>query len=377
MIYLLCTAVATAQTVRRIISEVHTAQVDGIITFAQQGNPSTFTHDGPVTVTIQMRHAAGVTSYFISELPVDEAEASCVAAGGVYNPLGCNVAADPRCAVGALGRRHGGLPPLEQTYRDDTANFTLFGRSSIMGRSIVFTDAQDRPIACSIINFDAPTVVLRSEFRQSNLTGYFVFRQNLNDPKAETGILISLTPIGFNMEGNPWHVHKFPVTTDCMSTSTHWDPYNVKPSEGTQYNALCKPYDPTKCEMGDLAGKHGNLTITDRSPNHRFYFVDEQLALTTNLTILARSVVVHGPSPDETTERIACFNITAAEDTVTSTPCKSWFNLTVAQAFGIGFLAFVLVTVVFGGSMYWLRKGMNKQKLYTTIINDDEPLIRV
>ncbi len=50
----------------------------------------------------------------------------------------------------------------------------------------------------------------------------------------------------------------------------------------------CKPYNPTKCEMGDLAGKHGNLTIAERARSHRFYFVDEQLALTSNLTILAR-----------------------------------------------------------------------------------------
>lgn len=56
----------------------------------------------------------------------------CTAAGNVYNPSGCDISADPRCAVGALGQRH----PFSATdiYSDGTGNFTLFGRFSIMGR---------------------------------------------------------------------------------------------------------------------------------------------------------------------------------------------------------------------------------------------------
>lgn len=64
-------------------------------------------------------------------------------------------------------------------------------------------------------------------------------------------------------------------------------------SEITRYNFLyiyfnllisvltrCQPDAPFKCEMGDLAGKHGNLVIREAPNNGRLFYVDEQLALT-------------------------------------------------------------------------------------------------
>jgi hypothetical protein len=56
-----------------------------------------------------------------------------------------------------------------------------------------------------------------------------------------------------------YHIHDQPVPADgnCTGTKAHLDPY----IRGQKIP--CDPKDPASCEVGDLAGKHGNIT---RSP---------------------------------------------------------------------------------------------------------------
>lgn len=53
-----------------------------------------------------------------------------------------------------------------------------------------------------------------------------------------------------------YHIHDQPVPSDgnCTGTKAHQDPYirGEKPP--------CYPVDPASCQVGDLAGKHGNIT---------------------------------------------------------------------------------------------------------------------
>lgn len=53
-----------------------------------------------------------------------------------------------------------------------------------------------------------------------------------------------------------YHIHAMPVppSGDCVATGPHVDPYvrgEVPPCDNTQ---------PQTCQVGDLAGKHGNIT---------------------------------------------------------------------------------------------------------------------
>lgn len=53
-----------------------------------------------------------------------------------------------------------------------------------------------------------------------------------------------------------YHIHDQPVSADgnCTTTKAHLDPYirGEKPP--------CDPKDPANCQVGDLSGKHGNIT---------------------------------------------------------------------------------------------------------------------
>ena len=52
-----------------------------------------------------------------------------------------------------------------------------------------------------------------------------------------------------------YHIHKFPITgLNCTTAGSHLDPY------GATEVPACNPAEPDKCEVGDLSGKHGNMT---------------------------------------------------------------------------------------------------------------------
>ena len=55
-----------------------------------------------------------------------------------------------------------------------------------------------------------------------------------------------------------YHIHDQPVPADgnCTGTKAHLDPYirGEKPP--------CDPTMPQMCQVGDLSGKHGNITAS-------------------------------------------------------------------------------------------------------------------
>jgi len=55
-----------------------------------------------------------------------------------------------------------------------------------------------------------------------------------------------------------YHIHDQPVPADgnCTKTLAHLDP--------TQRGEIppCDPTTPEECQVGDLAGKHGNITTS-------------------------------------------------------------------------------------------------------------------
>jgi len=52
-----------------------------------------------------------------------------------------------------------------------------------------------------------------------------------------------------------YHIHEFPVSPNlnCSSAGVHLDPYNATESPP------CDPTQSDKCQVGDLAGKHGSM----------------------------------------------------------------------------------------------------------------------
>lgn len=98
-----------------------------------------------------------------------------------------------------------------------------------------------------------------------------------------------------------YHIHEFPVPTDgnCTGTGGHLDPFvrgELPP---------CDSSIPMTCQVGDLSGKHGNITDTSFSASYTDVYISTEpgtMAFAGDL-----SVVVH----DSTLARLACMNITA------------------------------------------------------------------
>lgn len=97
----------------------------------------------------------------------------------------------------------------------------------------------------------------------------------------------------------PYHIHEKPVPSDgnCTGTGAHLNPYGGVPASKT----------PQGKEVGDLAGRHGNLTTGD---NHLEY-ADSYISLNPEDKAYfgGLSVVVH----DRDNKRLTCANITLVE----------------------------------------------------------------
>ncbi|MCJ1338255.1 hypothetical protein MMC09_003541 [Bachmanniomyces sp. S44760] len=118
-----------------------------------------------------------------------------------------------------------------------------------------------------------------------------------------TGVNFNVNFYGFpDMSLGPfiYHIHNEPVPSDgnCTGTTAHLDPYvrgEAPPCDSTQ---------PETCQVGDLAGKHGNITV---SPFQSAYL---DLYLSTSPSSNAffgnRSVVVHSSNAT----RLTCANFT-------------------------------------------------------------------
>ena len=99
-----------------------------------------------------------------------------------------------------------------------------------------------------------------------------------------------------------WHVHThlpgkdyFNWTGRCLSARGHYNPYGVD-ADDNLYNDCVNDRVPLKCELGDLASKHGTLAGAGRKRAVRAswrFFTDGNLPLSGPLGIIGRSIVIH------------------------------------------------------------------------------------
>jgi len=110
--------------------------------------------------------------------------------------------------------------------------------------------------------------------------------------------------------GYMYHIHKLPINAagSCASAGSHLDP-TLQGAGANKTDYKCDPEDWDLCELGDLAGKHGNI---DESTEFPVDYSDDSEGLTDPAMpdhyILGRSIVLHNAAG----ARIACGNITVA-----------------------------------------------------------------
>lgn len=109
-----------------------------------------------------------------------------------------------------------------------------------------------------------------------------------------------------------YHVHDQPVPADgnCTGTKAHLDPYirgQVNP---------CDPEEPATCEVGDLSGKHGNITSNPFETTYLDLYLSTESGPASFFG--NRSIVIHASN----STRLTCANFTL----VTGTPGNGTVN---------------------------------------------------
>ena len=139
------------------------------------------------------------------------------------------------------------MPSYSQNF--SFANLTLFGTESIVGRSLLIT--VDNTPVCSNIGYPEGTLLLFAPFR-TQLVGNVYLRQH--GDSSTTSISVSLTVTG------PTSLLQWAILPSADSECT---------ISGMAYSLGgvavggedCSPMNQSACEVGDLGGKNGNLTV--------------------------------------------------------------------------------------------------------------------
>lgn len=132
-----------------------------------------------------------------------------------------------------------------QTFSD--SNLTLFGRESIIGRSLLIkVNINESIVVCSTIGYASlETQLLWAPFRTNDIaTGNVFLWQHTNQSVAS--ILVNMTTILLS-----------PVLWSILSTEGNNTVYNLTAVEGV----ACSHDNWTQCAVGDLSGRNGNLSV--------------------------------------------------------------------------------------------------------------------
>ncbi|XP_033102965.1 uncharacterized protein LOC117105796 isoform X1 [Anneissia japonica] len=332
--------VSSCAYVRKLVGKEVTAKIDsdhvqGSFIF-RQTSPLDYTS---VQINLHnMRSIAG--GFHVHKFPVpqrfsaEDQICSDASVSGHFNPYDvpknanypapANTTQD-RYEVGDLSGKYGlltGYNNLMTTYMD--WNLPLYGRNSIIGRSVVIHFSSDGSRwVCGTIGYPGEVKTVYGKF-QTPVVGSIMFRQLVDDPLSDTSVFIDVT----YANGSPttsnhnWHVHISKVGSDmmtdtdvCKSCKGHSNPFNVYLDNYSGCNAEF----PMRCEVGDLSNKHGKLAIAESMNTKvgKIFGTDVQLPLSGFGTIESMSIVIH--VADSGAPRMACTNLYTLEPKVLST----------------------------------------------------------
>ena len=251
-------------------------------------------------------------SYHVHQIPVQpmlQFPCTAEAVGGHFNPwevdstslIGITGTPD-QYEVGDLSGKYGVLD-MKNAVREvhNDTNLPLFGARSIVGRSIVLHKmGGGKRWACSTIGWgwdpdEASQVTAIASFHHPDgyAWGYIRFSQVVyrDGSQTETVIQVRLKHPGKTNKdqtyGHNWEIWVNPVGFDavikhklsrCSAGGYRWNPTFIQladPQDHGFYNEQCSPRNPLRCEVGDMSGKHGKISVGSRA----FVFDDQNLQL--------------------------------------------------------------------------------------------------
>ncbi|XP_038046810.1 uncharacterized protein LOC119721017 isoform X2 [Patiria miniata] len=305
--------------------------VSGTIRFSQRSPYDA----SKITVALENLRGLG-TGIHLQELPPPpRTYASDWPAGpdnvaGHHNPYGIGPAPPPgtgthdQYEVGDLSGKFGlmtGFNHFNDTYLD--WNLPLFGRNSIIGRSLVIHNIDGERWLYAAIGYPTKRKIVKAVFKAPSV-GKIVMSQAIDDPYADTSIFVEMAYADGSdtTTGHDWHIHTQSVADDyistngrCSSCAGHFNPFGA--DLGPNYTE-CSPEFPQRCELGDLSKKHGQLTVTNQMNlgAGKFFFMETGLPLSGVHSIAGRSIVIH--AADGGSPRISCANLLEVPPTETT-----------------------------------------------------------
>ncbi|XP_011270085.1 hypothetical protein CAOG_08503, partial [Capsaspora owczarzaki ATCC 30864] len=292
--------------------------VNGVMTFRQAlfaaGDalpPTTY------STTVAKSDGSAATfghNYHVHLAPVNITTNDCASTLGHFDPYGaaasptyatdCTPLTPWKCELGDLSGKQGQLNipttmslAAQGQYAD--VNLPLSGPQTIVGRAVTIHAAGggSTRYACATLK-PAAAKTANAYFNSQGVVGVISFSQtNQYDPVA---ISVQLDGVTGSVSNRPWHVHTFPVETDCSAASVggHFNPFNA-PASSAGYATTCNANSASRhvsCETGDLSGKFGPLVngkIAGQPGRIVESFVDPTISLYGINSIAGRSVVIH------------------------------------------------------------------------------------
>eukprot|EP00096_Caligus_rogercresseyi_P009025 TRINITY_DN2990_c0_g1_i1.p1 TRINITY_DN2990_c0_g1~~TRINITY_DN2990_c0_g1_i1.p1 ORF type:complete len:1002 (-),score=161.09 TRINITY_DN2990_c0_g1_i1:221-3226(-) len=321
--------------------------ISGRLEFIEESERIGLTH-----VLVDLKGLDGVAgSYHVHKIPIQSRlvfPCTAEAVGGHFNPYEVDASQSPRnqtgtddeYEIGDLSGKYGYITDLEdirEIYSD--TNLPLFGPNSIVGRSIVVHKKVNAARwACATLGWgfdpdEAREIRLVASFHHPNgfAWGYIRFKQVLYRDGSFTPTVMEVR-LKYPGETNKditvdhhWSIYVNPVAHDaavkfenarCTAAGYRWNPTHIQlanPLDLGFYSEECKPEFPWRCQVGDLSGKNGKVSV-----GSNVYIVhDETLQLDSGdwfTSAAGKSIVIHGPNG--ASNRMACANIEQDTDIV-------------------------------------------------------------
>lgn len=251
----------------------------------------------------------------------------CDSLGGLFDPLNKR----DQFAVGNLSAKHGQLSIIDSEYEDHymgqfmDSSVQLFGRHTVVGRSIAIHKNNGDPWVCSNIELVEEQMNIAAVTFNFPVVGRIQFHQLADNPHSPTGVLVDVYNPNSekSSENHVWMLHSSPAMADfynwsqrCQSTNDVFDPLQASVGiPNDVYNRQCQSSisgEPLRCRLGDLVLKSGmKLTLSnDYKQKARSFYTDMFLPLSGPNSIIGRSVVIYDDnSPTQRGNRLACSTI--------------------------------------------------------------------
>lgn len=269
LLYLVC--LCTAQQI--LVAKYNMGGVTGNITFSQ----NSLTSDVDIVLKL-----IGLKNGYYYRLELHE--------------FRVNYDTSDRCAISSIGNRLGdditGITSGAGSLRAN--GFALSGTTSIEGRSFLLTN-DDSLTVCATIESDEEYITAFAHF-PANIGGTMIFRQRAADSSADTTIYYKLF---HTVENKPTTALKWQINSGvvAMDINAHTSIANrCGTSVGDLYNPTssagsgCAVSSHVSCKVGDLSGKHGDITLNSVG-NTRGFFPDLNLPLSGTNSVIGKTIL--------------------------------------------------------------------------------------